>query len=181
MATITATIRAIENPHTNLISSDVANLGTISSVDSDHTCSVYAFIIDQTIQRTRDTTFIQDQLIDGQLSLSLYDSTYIDGTKIDSTYMDGTYQVRTFNPIWTNYSIWYLDPPEGIESVLQGYRFRTPINPNVGQFYANMIAPDPGRYKIQWLYKKNQSSFVMAIDEPFSVSSRGVDSEPDYT
>ena len=182
MATITATIRALENPHSCFVFSDIANQASVTAVDSDHTCSISAFVIGQTIERSRDSTFVQDQLItSGDLTLSLYDSTYVDGTKIDGTYQDGTYVVRTFNPIWTNYSIWYMDPPLGTEELLQGYRFRTPMNPQIGQFYANMIAPDPGRYKIQWLYKKDQSSYVTAIDEPFSVSTRGISPEPDYT
>jgi hypothetical protein len=94
----------------------------------------------------------------------------MDYTGSDGTIYNGYYtEPRPYNPLWTNYGIYKSDNSSW---ELQGYRFREPMNPKVGSYYANMVAPaDIGTYKIQWLFKKDSSSYVTAVDQPFDVDT----------
>ena len=176
MATITGTINGADSHHIASLTGGDLRTGSFAGFDLSHQGHISGVVIGDTTSRSRDSIFVQGSLLDStSLPLTLWDSTYIDGTYVDGTYQDSTYVVRTYNPIWINYSVWFLD-----STTLVGTRLRTPMNPQVGQFYANMYAPDnPGRYEIRWRYQKDSSSYAQEIDEPFSVRSWGIDS--DYT
>lgn len=185
MATITGIIDATDTSHqATLVGSDL-RVGSIYALDKTHEAFLSGVIIQGSTKRDRGKSFVQDTLLTStDLSLYLRDSTYIDGSwSGDGTFFDSTYwEPRPFNPIWINYSIWYLTPPTESPDVLQGYRLRTATNNMVGQFYANMYAPDtPGRYEIRWRYQKDQSSLGHEIVEPFSVTTWGLDPQPDYS
>jgi hypothetical protein len=157
--------------------------GTVTTIDTDNQSISNGIEISQTTVLSSGPSFIQGKILDPLtgLNLTFWDSTYIGGTLTDGTYVGGEYVTRLYNPIWLNYSIWYLTPPVAQPS-LQGYLTRTAQNPSVGQYYANMYAPDvPGSYEIRWRYQKDQSSHALEIDAPFEVTSWGISSQPDYS
>ena len=144
--------------------------GSISCLDSTDSFQSYGFIIGQTTSLATNGTFYQGQLLNDStgLSLNLRDSTIVGWTSVDGTYVDGTYISRTFNPYWINYGIYFL--PDASHEVLQGYRFRTPMNPQVGSFYANMEAPSvTGNYRIRWIYEKSPVFNATAVNQDFYV------------
>ena len=58
---------------------------------------------------------------------------------------------------------------------LSGYRYREPVNYNVGRYYASMEAPtNPGKYEIRWRYQKDESSYAQEIKQEFTVKSYGL-------
>lgn len=184
MATISGTIIAVDTPHGAHIVGGDLRTGTLLAVDSTHQTALSGVVIGDSTRNLRDSTFVQGKILEStDLILNLIDATYINGSwSGDGTFVDSTYWIRPYNPIWLNYSIWFLEPPDATEATLQGYRLRTAANPQVGQFYANMYAPDdPGRYEIRWRYQKDSDSLGNEIIEPFSVSSWGIIAEPDYT
>lgn len=182
MSTITGTIDATDIHQASLVGNDL-RVGSISVLDKAHDSYISGVIIEDTIRQSRDSTFLQGSLLTpSDLPLTLMDSTYTGGFwNGDGTLIDSTYRVRTFDPYWINYSIWFLIPPDATSAELQGYRLRTAANNDVGEYYANMYAPDPGHYEIRWRYQKDQSSLGHEIIEPFSVSTEGIDPQPDYT
>jgi len=139
------------------------------------------FVIGRTIRRCDSTTsYYQGQLLNTDTGFSLFPMAprLIGWTYSDGTYIDGTYtEPRPYNPIEISYGIYTVT--DGT-SELDGYRFRDPLNPKVGQFYANMETPsDVGDHKIQWLYKKDQSSLTVAVDQCFTVTHWG-NQDPSY-
>lgn len=132
-----------------------------------------SYFICQTDSLDTGKTFIQEQLLlKNDLPLNLRDSTFIGGTLIDGTYVGSVYRIRQFDPVWINYGLFYT--PDGTNWILEGYRYRTPLHDNVGRYHANFEAPEVvGPHKIQWLYQKDQSSCVRAIDMFFNVDFWG--------
>ena len=147
----------------------------VSCFDSTNLFESSGFVINRTLNLANDGTFAQGQLLNDRtgLFLNLLSPTLRGWTlNIDGTYVDGTYSApRPYNPIWINYGI-YSQSSDGSNWDLQGYRFREPMNPRVGNFYANIEAPmDLGTHKIQWLYRKDSSSYAVAVNQNFAVRS----------
>jgi hypothetical protein len=179
MPTINGTITCLDKKDICQVITSRGQSADIMCLDSTDLFSSYGFVVSETLEQYGDATFRAGLLIpsDG-LTLSLMDSTYLNGqldsTTIDGTtydlYIDSTFISRAFDPISINYSIWQQDSSGDI---LQGYRFREPLHPQVGNYYANMEAPeDPGFYRIEWLYRKNLESYSTIINQTFYVDYR---------
>ena len=182
MAVITGTIQAVDT-HQALLINDSLRTGALTGIDNTHSAILEGLVLQDSSRLATAPEFVQGDLLGpNDLSLTLLDSTFIDGSYSgDGTYFDSTYSVRWFTPVSLNYSIWYMSPPDRSDSTLIGTRTRTAIESNVGQFYANMVAPDPGDYEIRWRYLKDADSFGHEIVEPFSVTTLGISPQPDYT
>jgi hypothetical protein len=183
MPWISGTVTCFDIHDTCLILGDEGQSADISCFDSSDIFESSGFIINQTLNLANDGTFIQGQLLNDStgLFLNLMSPSLRGWTlNIDGTYIDGTYtQPRSYNPIWINYGI-YSQSSDGSNWDLQGYRFREPGNPTVGRFYANMEAPmDLGTHKIQWLYRKDSSSYATAVNQVFDVKVWG-NEHPNY-
>lgn len=139
------------------------------------------FVIGKTLSYITSPSFYQGQLVNDSngLSLNLIAPRLIGWTNVDGTFVDGTYsEPRPFNPIEISYGIYALNDNT---AKLEGYRFREPLNPKVGTFWANMETTSPvGPHMIQWLYKKDQSSLTVAVDQNFNVNVWG-NQQPVYT
>jgi len=149
--------------------------GSVSCVDSTDLFQSYGYIIGQTFTLSDSPSFYQGQLLNTSngLNLTLISPQLIGWTTDASgVFVDGTYtQPRPFNPITLNYGIFY--DSDGTWQ-LEGYRYRTPLNPQVGQFWANMEAPmTVGTHKIQWLYRKDLNSYTTAVNQNFTVDFWG--------
>ena len=147
--------------------------GYFRSVYEPDSMDTTSYYICRTDSSTTGKAFAQEQLLlKDDLPLNLRDSTFVGGTLVDGTYVGSIYQIRQFDPIWINYGLFYT--PDNTNWILEGYRYRTPLHTAVGQYHANFEAPDMvGQHKIQWLYKKDQSSCVRAIDMFFNVQFWG--------
>lgn len=176
MATISGTISAVDSPHQARILDRWSRSGSILSSDSSHVASLEGIIITDTTTVAGDATFTQDHLLQmNDLTLTLLDSTFINGNLVDGTYVDSTYTIRWFNPVWLDYSIWKID---GTSEELTGTHERHALNPRVGIYYANMLAPsDPGHYQIRWRYQKDTELYASEIREPFRVETAGIDAD----
>ena len=181
--------------HGTVINTDVAVLRQNGSADCEDNSDIGSsdcFVIGKTTAMGDGSTFAQKQLLDGNkgLPLSLIAPQITGWTFGDPFSHDGTAvntfwtEPRPFNPIWINYGIYRADgttDSSGINWEPEGYRFRTPMNPKVGSFYANMEAPSTlGTHKIQWIYKKDPSSYAVAVDQNFTVDSWGNGPPPPY-
>ena len=179
MATVTGTVLAVDYPsHQSFVQASQDRTGQVRAIETDHINRVEGFLIGDTTQLSQGAVFTQNQVLGPlDLTLTLWDSTVVDGTNVngDGTYVDSTYMVRNYNPLWTNYSIWSIT--DGTRE-LQGIRTRTPINPMVGQFYASMEVPETaGNYEIDWQYQKDRSSQTKVIAESFRVRVFGATSD----
>jgi hypothetical protein len=171
--------------------------GYVYCLDSTDCFQACGFVINQTISLPDSSTFAQGQELnqDSGLFLSLDSPKFIpvpnsytyfdpsDGSTV-TVNLDGYYKdSKPFDPIWINYGIFYT--ADNSNWTLDGYRFRDPMNPQVGTYYANMIAPQrmdtTGAHKIQWLYQKDASSYAVAVDQRFFVNSWGNGPPPPYT
>jgi hypothetical protein len=108
------------------------------------------------------------------LSMTFLDRRFQGWTLVDGTYVDGTYtEPRFYDPTWVSYGL-YKNSSDGSSWSLQGYRFREPRHENVGQFYATLILPnDTGKYRLEWLYQKDQSSDFTTTNQIFNVTYWG--------
>lgn len=169
MATITGTINCIDDPNAFINRPSLGLSGYSESLWTMSTMDATSYFICQTFYQDTGKTFEQGQLLlKNDLPLCLKDSTYVGGTLVDGTYVGGLYRIRKYNPLWINYGLFYQT--DSTTWLLEGYRYRTPLNPSVGHFHANFEAPfQVGTHKIQWLYQKDQSSCVKAIDQYFQV------------
>lgn len=179
MALITGTLNVIDAlQQAHLVGGDLRT-GSFHVIDSTHQAYFSGILLSDSTYIPQDATFIQGSLTDS-LSVTFWDSTYTGGTLTDGTYVGGAYLTRTYNPVWLNYSIWYLQRPDGTASPV-GFTLRTAANPSVGQFYANIYAPDePGLYEIRWRYQKEPASLAHEIISPFRVTSWGITSDATY-
>lgn len=176
---VSGTFSLIDDPHifSGFLSSDLRT-GTFSLIDSTHVIDFeQGDVIDSLKQVPGDATLIQDKVLNStDLTLSLWDRIYSDGSLIDGTYVGSEYIPRQFNPVFLDYSIW-KHSSDGTTPV--DYRHRTAANPRVGEFYANMYAPDdPGNYEIRWRYQKTLESYTKEVRETFLVQSWGIDAQP---
>lgn len=70
-----------------------------------------------------------------------------------------------------NYSIYYVDPTTGQE-ILIGTQGRTPVNPQVGEYYASLMIPNSaplGTYRIRWSFKERVSYPFQQVVQEFGV------------
>jgi len=172
-AKITGEVEALDYEHLFFITGGDIRIGEITAVDKTDVLNFSAIVIDSSKEISGDSTFIKNDLIgSNDLTLNLRETVYNDGTYL------GT---RPFDPNWVNYSIWFLNTPDESSAILQDNPWRYATQQSVGNYYANMNAPDPGRYEIRWKYQKDQSSYAKEIVEPFVVISDGLAPEPDYT
>jgi len=111
--------------------------------------------------------------------LYLMDRTYAGGhLGIDGTYRDGTWMTRWFDPIWINYSVWYVQ--DASNNQLIGIRDREPVRIDVGNYYTSMVVTPPtGHYEIRWRYQKDNSSYAREAVEGYFCVSAGI--SPDFT
>lgn len=175
---IHGTIRCYDRPDLCSIFADEGQTADISCLDSPDQQNAYGFTIAKTVYTSTETSFIQGKELNipSPLSLTLLDRRYQGWTNVDGTYVDGVYtEPRFYDPLWINYGV-YKNSSDGSSWTLEGYRFREPMHPNVGKYYANMIVPDdPGTYRVEWLFKKDQYSDVTAVYQLFSVINWGND------
>lgn len=179
MATVTGTIDATNVHSAHLVGGDLRT-GTLLATDGTHSAYLTGRVVEDTTSIPGGSSFVQDTILDtDQLTLTLFDTTYIDGSYSDSTYHDSTYwEPRLFNPLWVDYSIWSEDRSDAtvLDSTLVGYRYRTPVNVDVGYYYANMYSPDtPGDYSIKWQWQRDSASLAHELREPFTVTTKGID------
>lgn len=92
--------------------------------------------------------------------------------------------VRT-NLYEISYALYYVDPGPPETEVLIGAAQRTPVNPEVGEYYAAMyIPPDAavGTYRIRWTFKEaNDNSAAQTIVMEFSVVAKEVSASCQYS
>ncbi len=173
---ITGNIKCYDGLDQNLILTEMGQMAVVSCLDSTDQFNSFAFVIRDTFWTTVDTTFIQNMelAIPSPLSLTFLDRSFQGWTYVDGTYIDGTYtEPRFYDPTAISYGL-YKQSSDGSSWDLVGYRFRDPINPNVGRYYATMILPsDVGTYRLQWLYQKNQGSDFTAVNQIFNVTNWG--------
>jgi len=114
------------------------------------------------------TSFSQGEyLLDGDLNLNIFEGVVI----------DGTYESRAISPIEIKYEIRKFDSSNDTTGTLVGDESRIPINPDVGRYYSNMVAPeDVGSYMIKWSYLRDNSSSVVDKTESFDILTKGIDS-----
>jgi len=197
--------------HKTFIYDTINNSGVISVFDTTYQASVTGIVIGGYCYIGGDETFAMGQFVGDSTvpprwgffgtggsgaihsasdntsdpAIVLYDSTFLlDDTRIDGTTViwDGTYAIRTYDPQWINYSIWYVAPPDRSDSTMVGYRYREPVHKNVGRYYASMEMPDqPGHYEIHWLKQKYYDSSAWEIRQRFTVASNGIVPFPDYS
>lgn len=150
--------------------------GSIAATEIQSGTIACGVVISDTTSRDQTKGFIQGALLNsGGLTQTFSDATYTGGYwSGDGTQFDSTYVQRAFNPLWIDYSIWYT--PDATTEHLRGTRNRMPMNAQVGNYYANMEAPTPGKYEIRWRYQKDVSSYVREIREPFTVTTWGISS-----
>lgn len=180
MALITGTLQATDANHTGSLTGGDLRTGSFSATDLQSTGYFYGVVIGDSTRNPNSLTYTQGQPVK-DMTLTFYNRRFSDGSYSDGTYFDSTYLVRNYNPIWLNYSIWYLTPPDSSTAVLQGTRTRTADNTRVGYYNTNMMAPEPGRYELRWRFQKDTSSYAKEIVQPFTVNSWGLTSNPDYS
>ena len=69
------------------------------------------------------------------------------------------------------YGIYYVDPVTSQE-ILIGSANRTPVNPQVGEYYASMMIPQSavvGAYRVRWSFKELLSSPLQQVVQEFAV------------
>lgn len=175
MADITGNLYAVDSQqYSYMWGGDTRHGSILSNDDSDSNTLFGIQLSDSTSLPDTSRSYTQKTLIDpsGGLSVHFYDRTYVDGSmNPDGTVVDATLVTRYYNPIWVNYSVWFMTPP-----TIQGSHQRVPRNPMVGHYSVNMYAPDvPGQYELRWRYQKDQSSHAREFVIPFYSTSGGID------
>lgn len=69
------------------------------------------------------------------------------------------------------YAIYYVDPIT-TQEILIGSASRTPVNPQVGEYYASMMIPQSavvGSYRVRWSFKELLSSPLQQVVQEFAV------------
>lgn len=70
------------------------------------------------------------------------------------------------------YSLYYVDPNAPNLEVLIPPANRTPVNPQIGEYYAALMIPPAaalGSYRIRWIIKQTSGSAVQTVVQEFSV------------
>ena len=165
--TIHGTLDVVDTTYLSNLSGSQIFTGYFNVTDNLYTADASGIAIGDTTSLFDTGPFSQNQILrEGDLELHLWDTTAI----------DGTYNPRRFTPIWTNFSLKKFDSSSDSTGILSGYKYRTPVNPSVGDFYVSAKAPeDVARHQIRWLYQKDSSSLVTSRTQGFNVESRGID------
>jgi hypothetical protein len=74
------------------------------------------------------------------------------------------------------YAIYYVDPGPPETEVLIGSATRTPINPNVGEYYASLQVPSnatAGDYRIRWTFRQFVGSPQQQVVMEWAVVTTG--------
>ena len=178
-------LRCFDKPSTFQAYASTILPGILQCIDSTTFSPITGYIVISSTVQSPSLAFNQDSVLGpGDLTLTFMDRTYTGGYWVDSTYIDSTlWRVnRLFDPIWINYAIWYMAPPDASDGTLIGYRYRDPVNPSVGNYYASMVTPDPaGQYQIRWVYQKDDSSYAKEIVQNFVSVSNGLSNQVDYS
>jgi hypothetical protein len=106
-------------------------------------------------------------------------SEYHPGTELQRgdlcVFFEDACNVRT-NVYEITYSLYYVDPGPPETEILVGYSDRTPVNPEIGEYYAALyIPPDAivGTYRIRWSFKEaNDASLATEIVMEFEVVAK---------
>jgi hypothetical protein len=171
---ITGNITCYDGSDLSQIQTRLGQTGIISCLDSADQFLSYGFAIRNTFWTSIDTTYIQNMelAIPSSLSMTFVERKFQGWTLVDGTYVDGTYTEPYFyNPSAISYGL-YKNSPDGSTWNLIGYRFRNPINSDIGHYYATMILPNEiGRYKLEWLYQRNSTSDFTAVNQIFNVTN----------
>jgi len=75
------------------------------------------------------------------------------------------------------FTLFYVDPGPPETEVLIGAAQRTPMNPQVGEYYASLMVPPgatAGTYRIKWTFKETSSSPWQQVAQEFGVVIPGV-------
>jgi hypothetical protein len=159
--------------HRTFISDAISNNGVLLVFDTVYISPIIGYVISDSISIPGTGPFIGGNILGSEdLKLSIWESRWSDGTYGPDTWPAQTYQL---NPIWANYSIRGFDSSNDTTGWLDGYKYRTPMSPMVGEFYASMVAPySSGRYQIRWLYQRDESSFVTERIQEFNITGSGI-------
>ena len=122
--------RGISPRHLAFFTGATTEYGTIIGIDRPHQAALSGVLVGDTTTIGNDASFVQRSYLGSNgLTLSLREGALVGWTYVDGTYVDGTYIERGFNPLWINYSVWYLTPTTGEPKQLQGYGLRQALNP----------------------------------------------------
>jgi len=173
---------SLDWPHQALFTGASTEFGVLTGIDQLHQASLDGVLVGDSTRVPGDASFVQGQLLaSSDMTLCLKEGSYFGWNNVDGTFEDGTYTVRSFNPLWVNYSVWYLTPSSGDPKQMQEYGLRPALNPQVGSFYANMYAPDqPGKYELRWRWQKVDGTYAHEIIAPFTTVSQGIRAQPSY-
>jgi hypothetical protein len=99
-------------------------------------------------------------------------------------FFQGSCGART-NVYSITYSLYFVDPGPPESEVLIGAANRTPVNPEIGEYYAALYIPPSaivGQYRIRWSFKEsNDTSAPQEIVMEFEVLSRSVTGACQYS
>ncbi|MFA6235486.1 MAG: hypothetical protein WC824_15025 [Bacteroidota bacterium] len=82
------------------------------------------------------------------------------------------------------YALYYVDPGPPEVEVLVGDPARTPVNPQVGEYYASLMVPGgatPGTYRIRWTFKEFATSPSQMVVQEFAVVASSSLIAPGYS
>jgi hypothetical protein len=155
----------------------VSVIGDGSCNDSVYACSSIGWIISDSVTYSSAGSFTQGTFLStSDMTMNLTDWTYTGGYWDSTVLRDCTRINRWFDATWINYSTWRTI--DASNKVLIGYRYREPVHPNVGNYYAPMEVPGPGQYDLVWRYQKDSSAYVREKKVPFTSLSDGVTATP---
>jgi hypothetical protein len=72
------------------------------------------------------------------------------------------------------YALYYVDPVTLLE-ILIGSATRTPVNPQIGEYYASFMVPPSatlGTYRIRWSFKQTAGSATTTVVQDFTVADK---------
>lgn len=72
------------------------------------------------------------------------------------------------------YALFYVDPGPPETEVLIGSDHRTPVNPQVGEYYASLMVPSnacAGSYRIRWYFRETVNSPLQMVVQEFAIVS----------
>jgi hypothetical protein len=169
---INGTIICFDSTDQNIIQATTDQTSNISCIDGTDQFKSFGFSISKSTWNYTDAVFVQGQELSHPSPLSLclqdYRRRIIDGT----SYLSGS-EPSMYDPVWIKYEV-YRNSNDGTSWDLKGFRFREPMHPNVGEYYANMVFPEEtGTYRLTWLYKRHIDSDTTAVNQIYEVTNWG--------
>lgn len=82
------------------------------------------------------------------------------------------------------FALYYVDPGPPELEVLIGATGRTPVNPQVGEYYASLTVPPsstPGTYRIRWTFRETVSSPLQQVVMEFAIVTDAITVVVGYT